>query len=363
MSKNALLQVDCTLRQYGFLLQADFETHAPVTGLFGPSGSGKTTLLQAIAGLLCPHTGFIKLAETPLVNVKGKWWTPPQHRRVGLLFQENRLFPHLSVQDNLEFGYRRVPRHVRRLHPDDVTGFLQLRPLLARPVTALSITEARRVALGRTLLTSPRLLLLDEPLTGLDPLGRREMLNILLDIPGKLDIPILYASPTCAEFLSLGAHVLVIRSGSVQEYGSPERLLEERADADERVDTYLSGVVDSVPEPGYVRIRLGEQSLLATGTGLAPGAHVRVVVPAHEVLLATGEPPRTSASNPLRGSVTRLLTSGPRCLVTVDIGQPLRADITPASARELALEPGTPVLALLKSRGLCALPAVCSQKT
>ena len=356
MSDAPLLQMACTLRHRGFTLRADFETRADITGLYGPSGAGKSTLLNAIAGLLRPHDGFIKLAGTPLVNVKGGWWTPPHQRRVGLVFQDNRLFPHLNVLQNLEFAYHRIPRHVRRLHPDDIISLLRLEPLLPRAVTHLSGGEARRVALGRTLLTSPRLLLLDEPLTGLDPALQRDLLNYLMDLPRKLEIPLIYVSHTRAEFLALVQHTLILRDGAVHELGPPERLLTEFPDGDETIDSYLLGHSEASPEPGYVRLRIGDQTLTAAGH-LAPGTRARIAVPAHEVVLAVGEPPRTSARTLLRGTVTDLQPLGDHLLVTLDVGQPLRADITPAAARDLGLEKGTPVLALLKARTLRVLPA------
>lgn len=350
------LQMACTLRHRTFTLRADFETRAEITGLYGPSGSGKSTLLNAVAGLIRPHEGFIKLAGTPLVNVKGGWWTPPHQRRVGLVFQDNRLFPHLNVLRNLEFAYHRIPRHVRRLHPDDIISLLRLEPLLNRAVTHLSGGEARRVALGRTLLTSPRLLLLDEPLTGLDPALQRDLLNYLMDLPRKLEIPLIYVSHTRAEFLALVQHTFILRDGAVHELGPPEKLLNETTTTDETWDSYLVGHVEATPEPGYVRLRIGEQTLTAAGQ-LPTGTQARVAVPAHEVVLAVGDAPRTSARTLLRGTVAALLTQGDHLLVTLDVGQPLRAEITPAAARDLGLTEGRPVLALLKARSLCALPA------
>ena len=357
MSEVSLLQMDCTLRHRGFQLRADFEAHAPITGLYGPPGSGKTTLLFAIAGLLRPHDGFIKLSGTPLVHVKRGWWTPPYQRRVGLVFQDNRLFPHLKARDNLEFGYRRVPRYVRRLHPDDVIGLLRLDSLLDQPVHALSGDEARRVALGRALLTSPRLLLLDEPLTGLDHDRRPDLLSCLMDIPSKLGIALVYASQARADFLALMPQLLVVREGAVQAFGSPERLLDETSADEEPLYSYLCAEVIEVPDSGYVRVQLGGQQILVRGAGLSPGARVRVAVPAHEVVLAVGERPRTSARNVLSATVTSLLPAGHRILVTLDLGQRLRVEMTPAAKHELDLKPGDAVHALLKGNALRALPA------
>lgn len=354
MNPASVLQVNCTVRRPGgFSLRADFRSSAEVIGLFGPSGSGKTTLLEAIAGLLRPEDGFIKLADTPLVNVRGRWWTPPHQRRVGFVFQDDRLFPHLDVRGNLEFGYRRVPRAVRRVHPDDVIDLLRLAPLLARGVASLSGGEARRVALGRALLASPRLLLLDEPLTGLDGDLRRDVLAYLLELPRWLAIPLVYVSHTLPDFLTLVDHALIIRDGEVREVGPPIRLLEDAAGAgDETLESWLTGVVEAGGEPGYLRVRVGSQVMVVAGDDLAPGTMVRVAVPAHEVLVAAGAPPRTSARNVLTATVRAVCPTGRRVVAVLDMGQPLYADLTPAAARELDLVPGREVHLLLKARGL-----------
>ncbi len=358
MSTTPLLQVACTLGRRDFKLEADFVSTAAVTGIFGPSGSGKTTLLHAIAGLIRPSDGFIKVAGTPLVNIKGGWWLPPHHRRIGLLFQEDRLFPHLNVRDNLEFGYRRIPRAVRRLHPEEVISLLRLEPLLGRPVTALSGGEARRVALGRTLLTSPRLLLLDEPLTGLDASLRRDILAYLMDLPVRLDIPLVYVSHTRSDFIALVQHALAIRDGHVVEIGSPLRLLDETANETENdpLEAFLVGDVEASDEPGYVRLRVGGQNLIAMGSDLTPGTRARIALPAHEVLLAIGDVPHTSARNVLAATITELHPVGTRMLVALDIGQPLWAELTPTACRDLALQPGLHVHVLLKARTLHAQP-------
>lgn len=286
MNSAPLLQMACTLRNRKFDLHADFTSTAPITGIFGPPGSGKTSLLHAIAGLIRPADGFIKVAGTPMVNVKGRWWLPPHQRRIGVLFQDNRLFPHLDVRDNLLFGYRRIPRAVRRILPEEIIGLLRLEPLLNRRTPSLSTDEARRVALGQTLLTSPRLLLLDEPLTGLEPLQRRDLLAFLITLPRRLEIPLVYASHTRADVVALVQHALAIRDGEVVEVNAQSLLLDDS-------ETYLTGTVESSDPSGHVRVRIGENTLVAVGPEQSPGTRVRVALSGLEVL-----PVSTTTLNP-----------------------------------------------------------------
>jgi molybdate transport system ATP-binding protein len=276
---------------------------------------------------------------------------------VGVVFQDNRLFPHLTVRNNLEFGYRRLPRAVRRLHPDEVIGLLRLEDLLERGVDTLSGGEARRVAIGRALLASPRLLLLDEPLTGLDADLRRALLTYLLELPRRLDIPLVYVSHTLADFLVLVQKALVIRAGVVEEVDAPDRLLDRDTEAgEEPLESWLEGTALDGSDPGYVRIQIGGQVLTAPGDRVAPGAVVRVAVPAHDVMLVVGPAPRASARTVLTATVRELHPSGRRVVVALDLGQPLFADLTPAAVRELDLAPGRSVHVLLKARGLRVLP-------
>lgn len=352
-SHTPLLQVCCTLRRGGFSLDADFASDARSLGIFGPSGSGKTTLLHAIAGLLRPDAGFIKRSGTLLDNAKSRWHLTPARRRVGVVFQDNRLFPHLSVRENLLFGYRRVPRAVRRIHPDEVFRILRVEPLLDRDIHGLSGGETRRVALGRALLMSPSLLLLDEPMSGLDAAMRRQITTYLAELPRRFDVPIVYVSHTLSDFLAVTEQAFAIRDGRVVEIGRPDRLL-TTAD-DEPLETYLRGeVLELGPDVGYARVELNGHTVTARAADVEPGQPVWLAVAAHEVLLAIGALPALSARNILPGRVTELVVSGARILVGLDIGQPLRAEVTAAAVRDLNLRAGSEVHVILKSRGLHA---------
>jgi molybdate transport system ATP-binding protein len=189
-----MLQLDFTFRRGSFELRAHASLSAPVTGICGPSGAGKSTLLALLAGLLRPQHGTIRFDTELLDDAAHGSWVPPWHRRFGLVFQDDLLFPHLSVQGNLRYGLRRLPPAARRLTLESVETLLELEPLRRRRPAQLSGGERQRVALGRALLYSPRLLLLDEPLSSLDERLKQQILPFLRRIKEEVRIPMIYVS-------------------------------------------------------------------------------------------------------------------------------------------------------------------------
>ena len=199
----------------GFELQVDLRIGPGVTGILGPSGAGKTTLLDLIAGVRAPAQGVIELAGRSLFDSSRGIDLPSSDRRIGYLFQDGRLFPHKTVLGNLRYGYDRLPLQLRRHAPEDVVALLQLGPLLGRKPGALSGGERQRVAIGRALLTSPELLLLDEPLTGLHPEMRIQISDLLLRVRDDLGAPMLYVTHRSEDLDGLSAHVLNLGFGKV----------------------------------------------------------------------------------------------------------------------------------------------------
>lgn len=206
-----------------FKLEAEFSAAGQgVTALFGPSGSGKTSVVNALAGLLRPDQGRIILDDRVFFDSEAGIDLPPDRRRVGYVFQEGRLFPHLNVRSNLVYGQRLLPRSERRLELAQVVELMDLGPLLKRRPANLSGGEKQRVAVGRALLTSPRLLLMDEPLASLDQDRKNEVLPFLGRLPRELSVPIIYVSHSLEEVEALGATVIRMaggRTGSRPEAG------------------------------------------------------------------------------------------------------------------------------------------------
>ena len=336
-----------------FRLDAEFSAPARgVTALFGASGSGKTTLLRLVAGL----------ARAPgRLRVDGEVWQDerhflPTHRRaLGYVFQEPSLFPHLSVQANLDYGWKRVPPAERTVRHADVVGWLGLESLLARRPHELSGGQRQRVAIGRALLSSPRLLLMDEPLAALDANARAEILPYLERLHRELDLPILYVTHALDEVARLADHLLLIEAGRIVFQGPLTEGL-TRLDLPLAHRDLAATVIDATvaahdAELQLTRVSRGHLSLELAGLHGTPGEPLRVRVAARDVSLARVRPQQTSILNLLPARVVELADDAPgQVLVKLALEDvALLARITRKSARLLELQPGTEVVAQVKS--------------
>ena len=208
-----MLDLNFSLKRGDFTLQVCTTLQAPITGILGASGNGKSTLLLTIAGLIKPHEGFVSLNNVRLSDAQARVWVPPHKRRVGLVFQEGYLLPHLSVRNNLLFGYRNIPPAQRRIELDAVVSVLEIEHFLERKPSTLSGGERQRVALGRALLYSPSLLLLDEPLSALDEKLKLQILPFFLQIYSEFGIPMVYVTHSRPELDVLTNEHLIMRDG------------------------------------------------------------------------------------------------------------------------------------------------------
>lgn len=347
------LEVRLRHRLGAFALDAAFEAPAGVTVLFGRSGSGKTTIVNAVAGLLRPDEGRIALHGRVLTATAAGVHVPPHHRRVGYVFQDGRLFPHLSVAGNLAYGRRLAPR-AERQDPARIARLLGIESLLDRRPGALSGGEKSRVAIGRALLAAPRLLLADEPLAALDEPRKAEILPYLERLAGEALVPILYVTHSPAEVARLAATVVALQDGRVIRQGPAAEVLADPAvtPAGARAaGAILSARVARHHPDGLTELDAGGLPLLVPLLAAAPGARVRLRVAASEVMLATARPAGLSALNVLPGRVTAVRPGeGPGAIVSVatDAGAIL-ARVTRRSVAALALAPGTPCFAIVKS--------------
>ena len=356
MTGEPAIAVDVSLRRRDFTLEAAFTAGPGLTALFGPSGSGKTTLIDLIAGLARPDGGRIAAGGQVLVDTGARVFLPPHRRRIGVVFQDARLFPHLSVRQNLAYG-----RVLTRLTHDPsefaaVTGMLGIAPLLDRRPAGLSGGERQRVAIGRALLARPRLLLMDEPLAALDEARKAEILPYIERLRDEAGVPIVYVSHAVAEVARLAGTIVVLDAGRVAAAGPAEAIL-RRADlipVHGEPGALLTMTVEGIDGGSGLTALTGQAGrLLVPDLARAPGTAVRVRIPARDVLVALDRPQGLSARNTLPGRVAAIHPAGSGVLVEIDCrGAILTASLTEAAVRDLGLAPGRAVVAVIKSAAI-----------
>jgi molybdate transport system ATP-binding protein len=350
------LIVDVERTAGGFPLAVRFTSDGQVTALFGKSGAGKTTLVSLIAGLLRPDRGRIALDDTVLVDTAAGIDVPAHRRGVGYVFQEGRLFPHLSVRGNLLYGQRFAHRRQAAASLDEVTALLGIRTLLERRPADLSGGEKQRIAIGRALLASPRLLLMDEPLASLDEERKNEILPYIERLRDELRLPIVYVSHAVEEVARLADTVVVLAGGrSVMAGGANEVF--GRLDLGNLAGSFEPGTVLHAriaaqdPAGGATLLEHPAGQLSVSYRPGAVGAPVRLRVRARDVALAVGEPGLLSIRNRMAATVTEIAApDGHGVDVKLDVGgEALVARITRSAVVALGLEVGRPVVALIKS--------------
>ena len=350
-----MLEVDISQRFGDFNLDVKFKTEAVgVTSLFGRSGAGKTSVINALAGLARPDRGRIAVNDEILFDSERGVDLPPHRRRLGYVFQDGRLFPHLTVRGNLNYGRRRTAEEGRRLDFDRVSDLLGLAPLLDRRPHNLSGGEKQRVAIGRALLASPRLLLMDEPLASLDAVHKAEILPFIERLRDALSLPVVYVSHTIDEIIRLADSVVLISEGRVAAQGPVEEVM-NRFDLRPLTGRYEAGAVLAVAVAGQDEFGLTELSfdggtLRVPHLDLPRGARLRVRIRARDVSLALARPADISILNTFAGRIVEIDDQGaPQVDLLLDIGAPLWARVTRRSVHDLGLAPGKAVHALIKA--------------
>ncbi len=331
---------------------------AGVTALFGPSGSGKSTLLRAIAGFETPTRGRISVGERVWFDSESGVSTPAHLRPVGFMFQDARLLNHLTVAGNLDFADRRSSHRAAGRSREDVVAALDLASLTDRGTQSLSGGERQRVALARTLLTRPELLLLDEPLAALDVDRKAEILPYLEQVPKRFGIPTIYVSHAIDEVMQLADRVLVLADGRVRAHG-PTAAIVERLDLQPLTGRFEAGVLlDGRVREHDLRLSLthvdldGETLVMPMVDRLQPGDGIRLRIRARDVALATQRPEGVSIRNILPGTVSEITPEADTAFAEVFVALKsarIRARLTRAAVEDLQLTPGAPVFALIKS--------------
>ncbi|HEY8520103.1 MAG TPA: molybdenum ABC transporter ATP-binding protein [Gammaproteobacteria bacterium] len=350
----ARLDIAVSLSRPSFSLVVQETLHCEgITAIIGPNGSGKTTLLRILAGLEQGASGRVSF-ENEYWQL-GKHRVPPHKRGVGYVFQEGRLFPHLTVEGNLKFARPRPDGP--RFAFDEIVRALKLEGLLARRPATLSGGEQQRVAIGRALLRAPRLLLMDEPVSALDTASKREILPYIEALPQTFGVPVLYVTHDLDEAARVAREVWALADGRTAARGDAAEVL-ERIDLWPPAAGAEAGAVLRATvlerEHGMATLGLGEQTLRIPFAAGDPRTTVRLRVHARDVAIATRRPEGLSIRNVLAAEILRIDEADEvhvEVLLAVD-DQRLRASITREALAELGLEPGRRVFALVKSVAL-----------
>ena len=349
------------LSRSAFNLDVQFEIPGTgVTALFGQSGSGKSTLLRCLAGLERAATGALHVGEVCWQDESRRIFLAPHQRALGYVFQDARLFPHLNVRRNLEFGWKRIAPLQRQIEFDQVVQWMGLEKLLQRATPRLSGGEQQRVAIARALLTSPQLLIMDEPLAALDAAAKAEILPYLERLHLQLAIPMIYVSHALEEVVRLADNMLLLKEGKLIASGElksvmtrldlPLSHLDEAASV---IDAAVSGH-DEAYHLTYLIFSGGQ--ITVTRQALTAGSQVRVRILARDVSVTLNRPEQTSILNVFEATISELGEHSPsQLLVKLLVGtDQLLARITRKSAALLNLKPGSQVFVQVKSVALAS---------
>ena len=358
-----MLKICVQRRLTEFMLDVDVTCRYPVTAVYGPSGAGKTSLLNMVAGLLRPKKGEIALDGRTLFATTASIDLPPEQRSIGYVLQDDLLFPHLTVAANLRFGYDQLKPEERQCDFGQIVDLLDIWELLPRYPERLSGGERQRVALGRALLRSPALLLMDEPLASLDQGLKSRIIPYLRHVKRELQIPILYVTHSVAEILELTGQVIVLQRGQVIAHGDFFRIISQPRVMplveEHGFENVLKGeTVGSQFADGTSWVRFFNQNLLVPHHGLPDGKQLFLGVRANDIALSRSLPDGISISNSLAGKVVEITEVSGSVLVYVDVGSRLAVKITGQSAKQMNLALGDKLYCLIKTHSFRIGPEV-----
>ena len=352
------MQLTMTVRKSlgAFTLAADISVTGDRVGIFGTSGSGKSTLVGMLAGLVEPDNGEIFLDGDCLFSSTGGINLRPEQRRIAMVFQQHSLFPHLSVKNNLLYGYKRCPAQYRRIDFDTLVAVLKLESLLERGVTNLSGGEKQRVALGRAILANPRLLLMDEPLSALDDTLRFQIIPYLRSVSEQFGIPYLFISHSLIEMRLMTDTALLFENGAMIEQTTSEQLARNRMGASQVGYINLLKLGAPSPEAGLFAYPWGvARLLLSAGSDRAASM---AELSSKDIMLFKQHPEAISARNLLQCRVSSLFSSGRKIGVELECaGNMLIAEVVQDAVNELGITPGSTIYAAVKASAFRMLPS------
>ena len=359
---HTFLDLDIRKSYPGFDLEVKASFPAGITAIFGPSGAGKSTILNCVAGLTTPDQGDIRLHSRPLFSSAKRLNLRPEQRRVGYMFQENLLFPHYRVQENILYGFKLTPPERRKVKPERLVELLDLGPLLERRPSTLSTGERQRVALARALATSPELLLMDEPLGSLDMALRGRILRYFKSLHRELDIPMVYVSHSISEVLAIADKALVISHGQQVAFAEPRKVLLEPfvhslVETGSLENLLDAEVVEHRSSNSLTGARIGDTLLWVPGVPprIGEGDTISIAIRAGDIIVAVDRPWRISARNILKSVIQGIHRVDGNVLLYADAGAPLVVEITPEALDSLELREGQEVFLVIKSSSILVL--------
>ncbi len=348
------LQVNIELPRRDFLLKIEADFGRGLVGIFGPSGAGKTSLFSLLAGIEKPAKGSIVLNGRVLSDVDKGIHIPSHERRIGMVFQEKLLFPHMKVKENLMFGVKYVKKEKRRITLEEVVELLNLGEFLDAYPSEISGGEQQRVGIGRALLTSPEMLLLDEPFNAVDTQLRLSILPYLKKIHEVLEIPMLVISHDLPDIQRLTDQIFVMEKGLCRGFGQVLDILSEN-----RTLLESSGIVNTIQchtpkkiEKGLYQCEVDGLPEVELKVPEAPSERFTIVVPPHEVALSSGKIDGISIQNQIKGVVTEIINSADSLYCMVDVGIKLASKVTPHTVESMNLTAGSTVWCLFKAHGI-----------
>ena len=353
-----MIELDLQRTQGQFDLDIQCRLNAPVVGLFGASGAGKRTLLGMIAGLVKPHNGQLILDGDSLFDSKQRIDVPMHQRRIGVVFQDSRLFPHLSIRDNLNYGFLSLKD--KRFGFKQIVDMLEIGHLLAQKPHQISGGEKQRVSLGRALLTSPRLLLLDEPLASLDNRLKYQILPFLRRIKDEINIPMIYVSHAIDEILYLTSEIVMIEHGKLLAQGNFHEIIHQDNLQDTAQSLGLENVISAViasHDDRYdsTNLTLGNQHIVMPRISAEVEMPITISIPASSIALSLSVLTNVTIQNQLQGEVIKINQVGYRVLVKVAIGgSKVVAEVTTKALESLGITLGSSVYCLIKAQAIRA---------
>lgn len=354
----SVLTADIILKRGDFTLDIQCEINNQVTGIFGPSGAGKTSFLQILAGLATPDKGSISIKGQEIFNASTGINLPPEKRKIGYVFQEGRLFPHMNVGQNLRYG---IKREINLIHFKEITDLLKITNIIDKKISEISGGQAQRVAIGRALLSAPDILVLDEPFSALDKNLRQHIISLLKPLMKKFSIPMLVISHDLSDLLMLTDQLLIINEGKCAGYGNYYDLIGQKNIVNE---LSKSGLINSIElkldyvdgDRGMMILSNNQHKIYAEswldGNSFFDDHFLNVFLRPEDVTLALHKIADISIQNQIEGTIEQLIVSENKVLCIIDHGFKLIAEVTLATMEKMKLKEGAKIWSLFKAAAI-----------